>query len=114
MDFRGLIRVLKMQKSLIFLPIIIALLLTACGAGSSGGNTESGTTSNNESKSISPNGGVVTSSDGKAKIIVPSGALNQSSDITVAAISNQPSGNIGTAYLERTDRVFLCRICKKE
>ncbi|OGW44344.1 MAG: hypothetical protein A2132_03750 [Nitrospirae bacterium RBG_16_43_11] len=87
-----------MQKSLIFLPIIIALLLTACGAGSSGGNTESGTTSNNESKSISPNGGVVTSSDGKAKIIVPSGALNQSSDITVAAISNQPSGNIGTAY----------------
>ena len=80
-----------------FLPIIITVLLTACGAGG-GGNTDPGTTNNNESKSIGPNGGTVTSSDGKAKIVIPSGALSQDTGITVAVVSNQPSGNIGTAY----------------
>ena len=79
-----------------FLSIIIAVLLTACGAG--GGNTDSGTTNNNESVSIGPNGGTVTSSDGKVKVVIPSGALSQITGITVAAVSNQPSGNIGTAY----------------
>lgn len=43
-----------------FLPIIIAVLLTACGSGGGGGNTDPGTTNNNESNSIGPNGGTVT------------------------------------------------------
>ena len=82
-----------------FLPIIIAVLLTACGSGGGGGNTDPGTTNNiNESNSIGPNGGTVTSSNGKAKIVLPAGALSQDAGITVAVVSNQPSGNIGTAY----------------
>ncbi len=81
-----------------FLPIIIAVLLTACGSGGGGENTDPGTTNNNESNSIGPNGGTVTSSDGKAKIVLPSGALNQDTGITVAIVSNQLSGNIDTAY----------------
>ncbi len=80
-----------------FLFIIIAVLLTACGSSGGGGNTDPGTT-NNESNSVGSNGGNVTSSDGKAKIVIPSGALSQDSGITVAVVSNQPSGNIGTAY----------------
>lgn len=80
-----------------FLPVIIAVLLTACGAGG-GGNSDSGMTNNNGSNSIGSNGGTVTSSDRKAKIVIPSGALSQDTGITVAAVSNQPSGNIGTAY----------------
>ncbi|OGW13930.1 MAG: hypothetical protein A2035_03980, partial [Nitrospirae bacterium GWA2_42_11] len=81
-----------------FLIILIAVLLTACGAGGGGGNADSDTTNNNESNSIGPNGGTVTSSDGKAKIVIPSGSLSQDTGITVTAVSNQPSGNIGTAY----------------
>lgn len=74
--------------------IIIAVLLTGCGT--SPGNTDSG--SANNSNSIGPDGGTVTSSDGKVKIVIPSGALNKDTDITFAAVSNQPAGNIGTAY----------------
>src|SRR3990170_6313827 len=81
-----------------FLPIIIAVLLTACGSGGGGGNTNPGTTNNNESNSIGPNGGTVTSSNGKAKIVLPSGALGQDTLITVAAVSSQTLGNIDTAY----------------
>ena len=80
-----------------FLPIIIAALLTACGAGGGGGNTESNTT-NQESTGIGPNGGTVTSSDGKAKVVIPAGALTETANITVATVSNQPSGNMGAAY----------------
>ena len=59
-----------------FLAILIAVLLIACGAGGGGGNADSDTTNNNESNSIGPNGGTVTSSDGKAKIVIPSGSLS--------------------------------------
>ena len=75
--------------------IIIAVLLTGCGT--SPGNTDAGT-ANNNSNSIGTDGGTVASSDGKVKIVIPSGALNQDTGITVAPVSNQPSGNIGTAY----------------
>ena len=81
-----------------FLAILIAVLLIACGAGGGGGNADSDTTNNNESNSIGPNGGTVTSSDGKAKIVISPGSLSQDTGITVAAVSNAPSGNIGTAY----------------
>jgi len=81
-----------------FLPLIIVIILTACGAGGGGGNADSDTTNNNESNSIGPNGGTVTSSDGKAKIVISPGSLSQDTGITVAAVSNAPSGNIGTAY----------------
>src|SRR3972149_10174401 len=94
---KKLARILSLVVSS-FLPIIIAVLLTACGSGGGGGNTDPGTTNNNESNSIGPNGGTVTSSNGKAKIVLPSGALSQDTGITVAVVSNQPSGNIGTAY----------------
>lgn len=80
-----------------FLPIIIAALLTACGAGGGGGNTESNTT-NQESTGIGSNGGTVISSDGRAKVVIPAGALTEAANITVATVSNQPSGNIGIAY----------------
>lgn len=76
--------------------IIIANLLTGCGT--SPGNTDSGTTDNNESNIIGSAGGTVTSSNGKVKIVIPSGALNKDTEITFSAASNQPSGNIGTAY----------------
>jgi hypothetical protein len=42
-----------------------------------GGNTKSNTTTG-----IGPNGGTVTSSDGKAKVVIPSGALTEAADIT--------------------------------
>ncbi|MBI5192800.1 MAG: hypothetical protein HZA08_05095 [Nitrospirae bacterium] len=75
--------------------IMIAVLLTGCGT--SPGNTDSGTANNNPN-SIGPDGGTVTSSDGKVKIVIPSGALNKDTDITFASVNNQPSGNIGIAY----------------
>ena len=95
---KKLARILSLVVSS-FLPIIIAVLLTSCGSGGGGGNTDPGTTNNhNESNSIGLNGGTVIISDGKAKIVLPSGALSQDTGITVAPVSNQPAGNIGTAY----------------
>lgn len=47
---------------------------------------------------IGPDGGTVISSDGKASVIIPAGALLQQTAISVTVVSNPPSGNIGTAY----------------
>ena len=85
-----------------FLPIIIAVLLTACGAGGGGGG-------NKESSGIGPDGGTFTSSNGKVKVVIPAGALTKATDITVAAASNPPSGNIGTAYEFGPDDTLLSK-----
>lgn len=68
------------------------IVLTACGGGG-GGSTGGGAPIG-----IGPNGGTITSSDGKASATIPAGALSQDTVITVAVASNPPSGNIGTAY----------------
>lgn len=82
-------------KFLLNLFLILGIvLLAACGGGGSGG----GTPGAGAPTVIGSSGGSVTSSDGKASVIIPAGALSQDTAITVAAASNPPSGNIGTAY----------------
>ena len=80
----------EMRKTLTlrFVLFFSMLLLVACGADGDG----------TEPTGMGPNGGTVTSSDGNASVRVPPGALSQKTVITVAPVSNPPSGNIGTAY----------------
>lgn len=47
---------------------------------------------------IGPQGGIVTSGDGKASVTIPPGALSQAIVITVDLRSNPPPGSIGTVY----------------
>src|SRR3990172_13099487 len=80
----------EMRKTLTlrFVLFFSMLLLVACGGDVDG----------TEPTGMGPNGGTVTSSDGNASVRVPPGALSQKTVITVASVSNPPSGNIGTAY----------------
>ncbi|MGH7274967.1 MAG: hypothetical protein ACREIQ_10990, partial [Nitrospiria bacterium] len=71
-----------------FILFFSTILLAACGGDVDG----------TEPTGMGPNGGTVTSSDGNASVRVPPGALSQKTVITVAPVSNPPSGNFGTAY----------------
>jgi hypothetical protein len=75
----------------LFVPSLI--FLAGCGGGGGGGSTGGGTPAG-----IGPNGGTVASSDGKASVTIPAGALSQETAITVNTASSPPAGNIGTAY----------------
>lgn len=79
----------------VLLPIII--LLTACGVFEYGGSSSGGGGANGTGP-IGDNGGTVTSSDGNASVTIPPLVLPQETTITVAVVSNPPSGNVGTAY----------------
>jgi hypothetical protein len=50
------------------------------------------------SKSIGPEGGTVSSVDGKMKLIVPQGALTQPTTISIQPVSNLSATGIGNAY----------------
>jgi len=47
---------------------------------------------------IGPEGGTVTSSDGKASVSIPAGALAKKTVIAIKPASGVPAGNIGPAY----------------
>jgi len=82
------IKEIRKTLTLFFVLFFSAILLAACGGDVDG----------TEPTGMGPNGGTVTSSDGNASVRVPPGALSQKTVITVAPVSNPPSGNIGTAY----------------
>ncbi len=83
-----------MRKKTVIVPALFMLLLISCSSGggdggSSGGGGPSG---------IGPSGGVATSSDGRASVSIPAGALFQDTAIAVGIASSLPGGTIGTAY----------------
>lgn len=82
------------RKVALTLALTGSLILTACGGGGGGGNS----TPTPSGSGIGPEGGVATSSDGKAKVTVPAGALTQTTEVTVSLASNTGSGYIGSAY----------------
>ena len=47
---------------------------------------------------IGPEGGTVTSSDGKASVSIPAGALAKKTSIAIRPVSDVPAGKIGPAY----------------
>ena len=47
---------------------------------------------------IGPEGGTVTSSDGKASVSIPAGALAKKTSIVIRPVSDVPAGKIGPAY----------------
>lgn len=75
-----------------FLLSIGTLLLPACGS-EGGGNNRVGWPSR-----IGPNGGIATSSDGRASVNIPAGSLSHVTEIAVAIASNPVPGNIDAAY----------------
>lgn len=94
-----------MKRTRIFL-LLIALLsavaITASCGGGGGGSSDSGGGGGGggggSATTIGPNGGTVTSSDGKASVNIPAGALSQETAITVDSIVSPGPGNIGTVY----------------
>src|SRR5581483_3682729 len=71
---------------------LLTVLLSACGGGG-GEQPGSGTP-----LMIGPSGGSKTSSDGRASVSIPAGALSQDSVISVTVASSSVSGNIGPVY----------------
>ncbi len=91
------------QPVRLYMLLIIFLLVIAaassCGGGSGGGDGGgSGGGGGGSSTTIGPNGGTVNSSDGKASVTIPAGALSQETAISVDSIASPGAGNIGTAY----------------
>jgi hypothetical protein len=88
--------------------ILGLLLLAACkkssvSEGSGGSNspviTPFGDTAGPAvSASIGPNGGTLTSSDGRAQLVIPAGALSQTTVISIQPIFNLCPGGLGLAY----------------
>ncbi len=78
----------------IVVPAVCVSLLIGCGGGGGGGGDKGG----GRPSGIGPSGGVASSSDGRASVTVPAGALSQDTAIVVAVASNPPAGSIGTAY----------------
>jgi hypothetical protein len=50
------------------------------------------------SQSVGPDGGSVSSSDGKIEMIFPGGALTSITEISIQPVTNNAPGGIGTAY----------------
>ena len=80
--------------------ILCVFLLVGCGSGGGGGGNNGGgePSGGGGPSGIGPNGGTASSSDGRASVTIPAGALSQDTAIAVAVASNPPAGNIGTAY----------------
>lgn len=78
----------------LFLILLIASLLPGCGTSGGGGKNDSSGSNTEQVSGIDTTGGSVTSNDAKTKVLIPSGALNKTTDISVAVTSAVPTGNI--------------------
>ena len=72
----------------LLLAIVLSMGSISCGDNGGGGG----------SPLIGPKGGIVASSDGKATVNIPPGALSEKTDITVASASSVLPGTIGHRY----------------
>src|SRR3989304_6388074 len=99
-DIKGSGCVMKRLSTLFIFFLTIVMLLSGCGSGGGGAGQPP---SQNETKGIGAGGGVAKSSDEKASVTIPAGALSNDTEITVESVSNQPVGNIGSAYEFGTD-----------
>ena len=80
-----------------FVLFMASILLGACGGGGDGGS-QPGAGAPVPAPGIGPGGGKVASSDGKASVNIPAGALSQAVVITVDLVSTVPTGHFGSAY----------------
>lgn len=85
------------NKAYNIVQVLLILMLSGTIALLSGcGSTESA--DNKGFTFTGPDGGTVQSSDGKASVNIPAGALAEETAITVKPSSDVPAGNIGPAY----------------
>ncbi|MDD5434525.1 MAG: hypothetical protein PH343_03760 [Nitrospira sp.] len=82
----------------LFLILIVASILSGCGASGGSGKNDSSGSNPGQVTGIGTTGGSATSNDSKTKVVIPSGALNKTTDISVAIASAVPAGSIGNTY----------------
>ena len=75
---------MQMVTKLILLSLSL-FLLVSCGGGGGGGS--SSTTSTTTPALITPDGGTVTSKDGKLTLEIPAGALTSENTITIKKLA---------------------------
>lgn len=84
------------MKKLVTIGLVIAILF-AIGCKKGGGSNTPPTPSNTATGIIGANGGVITSTDGKATIQIPAGALTADTTISVTTVTEN-LGQIGSMH----------------
>jgi hypothetical protein len=95
------------KRSLGFLAGTLIALCVNWGCASS--NAPGGSNNNTNGAGIGPEGGTITSTDGRITLSIPPGALNSKQTISIESSSDVIPGGLGTAYTFKPDGLTFAK-----